>query len=93
MINPHLNNLLMYAHEAKILSCFLNLGTYTAYFLNLGTYCILFRLNKTTDGLVDIQNAIKLKDQIKSTFCILARDDHFNGDKKQWYMYFKIQCI
>ena len=62
-------------------SKFLNLWIYTAYFLNLGTYCILFRLNKTTDGLVDIQNAIKLKDQINTTFCILATNDHFNGDK------------
>ena len=75
--------------EAKIISCFLNLGTYTAYFLNIGTYCILFRLNKTTEGLVNIQNAIKLKDQIKSTFSIIATNDHFNEDKKQWYVYFK----
>ena len=60
-----MNDLLMYAHKAKILSCFLNLENILHIFLTLEHTASYFVFkNKTTDGLVDRQNAIKLKDQI-----------------------------
>ena len=52
------------------------------------SFSIMNILNKTIDDLVDRQNAIKLKDQIKYTYC-----DHCNGDKKQWYVYFNINVF